>query len=244
MAGMQRVALITGANKGIGFEISRRLALTGQTVLIGARNRNLGEVAAAKLRAQGFDARFVALDVLDPASIAAAASMIERDFQRLDVLVNNAGIADAQNDGPPSRADAATMRRIMETNFHGPCAVVKAMLPLLRKAPAARIVNVSSSLGSITLHNDPAWIYADYKRLGYSASKAALNMMTVQLAWELRDTPIKVNSADPGYTATDMNSYKGPQTVEEGAAEAVRLALLDENGPTGGFFETAGRRPW
>jgi NAD(P)-dependent dehydrogenase (short-subunit alcohol dehydrogenase family) len=181
--------------------------------------------------------------VLRAETIRATAATIEAAHGRLDVLVNNAGIAD-RGDGPPSRADLDPVRRTLLTNFVGPAAIAQAMLPLLRRSPAGRIVNVSSGLGSLARNTDPGWEHAPVKFLGYSASKAALNMLTVQLAFELKDTPIKVNSADPGYTATDLNDHGGTQTVEEGAAEAVRLALLPSDGPTGGYFSSAGPVPW
>jgi NAD(P)-dependent dehydrogenase (short-subunit alcohol dehydrogenase family) len=157
--------------------------------------------------------------------------------------MNNAGIADPA-DGPPSTASLQAVRRIFDTNLFGTIAVTQAMLPLVRRAPAGRIVNVSSGLGSLTLNGDPTWEFAQVKRIGYNASKAALNMLTVQLAYELSDTRIKVNSANPGFTATDLNGHRGYQTVEEGATEALRLALLDENGPTGGLFNRNGVDPW
>ena len=199
--------------------------------------------AAERLQGEGIAAHFVKLDVLREETIRAAAATIEAAHGRLDVLVNNAGIAD-RGDGPPSRADLDAVRRTLLTNFVGPAAVAQAMLPLLRRSAAGRIVNVSSGLGSLAQNADPAWEHAQVKYLGYSASKAALNMLTVQLAFELKDTPIKVNSADPGYTATDLNDHSGTQTVEEGAAEAVRLALLPDDGPTGGCFSSAGSVPW
>jgi NAD(P)-dependent dehydrogenase (short-subunit alcohol dehydrogenase family) len=238
-----RIALVTGANKGIGFEVSRRLATAGMTVLLGARNAALGSASAAKLRAEDLDVRFVELDLVRPATIEAAAALIAADFQRLDVLVNNAGINDPA-DGPPTAADLNAVRRVMDTNFFGTLAVTQAMLPMLRKASAARIVNVSSGLGSLTWNADPNWEFAPVKLLGYNASKAAMNMLTVQLAYEFRSTAIKVNAANPGYTATDLNGHQGHQTLAEGAAETVRLALLPTDGPTGGFFETSGRDPW
>ena len=238
-----QAALVTGANKGIGVAMVRQLARTGMTVWLGARNVGLGDAAAATLRGDGLDVRFVELDLDRPATIADAASTIGAAHGGLDVLVNNAGIADPE-DGPPSQASVDAVRRIMEVNFIGMLAVTQAMLPLLRRAPAARIVNLSSGLGSITWNSDPAWSFAAVKLIGYNASKAAVNMLTVQLAYELRDTPIKVNAANPGYTATDLNAHRGNQTLEEGAAEPVRLALLPSDGPTGGFFETAGPNPW
>jgi NAD(P)-dependent dehydrogenase (short-subunit alcohol dehydrogenase family) len=239
----KRIALVSGANKGIGFEIARRLGQAGLTVLLGARNADLGAKAAAKLQAEDLDVRYIELNLSRPETIQAVAATIEAEYQRLDVLVNNAAIIDAA-DGPPSATDVNAVRRVFETNFFSTLALTQAVLPLLRNSTAGRIVNVSSGLGSITLNADPNWAYAPFKLIGYCASKAALNMMTVQLAYELRGTAIKVNAADPGYTATDLNGNSGHQTVEEGAAESVRLALLPPDGPTGGFFDSAGPEPW
>lgn len=239
----RKIALVTGANKGIGFEIARQIGRAGATVLLGARNRVAGEKAAAVLAGEGLSAGFIAIDVCDRASIVAAASAIAADFDRLDILVNNAGIVDPA-DGPPSAGDLDAVERVLATNFLGAVAVTQAMLPLLRKSPAARIVNVSSGLGSLAQNSDPAYPHAAIKFIGYSASKAALNMLTVQLAHELRDTAIKVNSADPGYTATDLNGHRGHQTIPEGAAEAIRLALLPADGPTGTFSDSKGTVPW
>jgi NAD(P)-dependent dehydrogenase (short-subunit alcohol dehydrogenase family) len=239
----KKLALITGANKGIGYEIARQIGHAGITVLLGVRNRALGEESAAKLRLEGLDARFVALDVTDPTSIAAASATITNDYGRLDILVNNAGINDPA-DGPAPTAALNAVERVLRTNFLGVLAVTQAMLPLLRKASGARIVNVSSGLGSLTQNADPAYPSAAVKFIGYSASKAALNMLTVQLAYLLRDTTIKVNSADPGYTATDLNGHRGTQTIPEGAAEAIRLALLPGDGPTGTYSNRKGVVPW
>jgi len=245
-ASSKQIALVTGANKGIGFEVARNLGKAGMTVYLGARNAKAGEEAAAKLRAEKLDARFVELDLGREDTISRAAKTIGSnggsDGQRLDVLVNNAAIIEA-GDAAPSAADIGAVRRTFDTNFFGTLAVTQAMLPLLRKSAAGRIVNVSSGLGSITFNADPNWEYAPVKFIGYNASKAALNMLTAQLAYELRDTPIKVNSVDPGYTATDLNQNRGTQTVEEGAEEAVRVAL-SKDGPTGRFTDRAGARPW
>jgi NAD(P)-dependent dehydrogenase (short-subunit alcohol dehydrogenase family) len=238
----KRIALVTGANKGIGFGVARELGKAGMVVLLGARDTTLGE-AAAKLRSEKLDARFVRVDLVRPETIQAAAASIEAQFQRLDVLVNNAAIADPA-DGPPSSADLSSVKRIMETNFLRTLAVTQAMLPLLRKGKAARIVNLSSGLGSLEKNGDPNWDFASVKLIGYNASKAALNMLTVQLAYELRETGIKVNVVSPGFVATDMNGNRGTQTIEEGAAGPVHLALLPPDGPTGGFFDQAGRYPW
>ena len=238
-----KIALVTGSNKGIGFEVARQLAASGCTVLLGARNRALGEEAAAKLQREGLDVRYLAIDLDDPATIAAGAERIDADFGRLDILVNNAGIA-AEGDGPPSTSSLNAIDREFRVNLMGTVAVTQAMLPLLRKAPSARIVNVSSGLGSITRHSDPATPYAGFRYFGYSASKAALNMFTAQLASELRGTAIKVNSAEPGYTATDLNPHRGTQTIAEGAAEPIRLALLPDSGPTATFSDRNGVVPW
>jgi len=237
------VALVTGANKGIGFEIGRQLGNHGIRIIVGARDPDRGQTAVAALRNDGIDARYVRIDLIEAATIQSAAADIEAQEQRLDILINNAGISD-RADGPPSTAHWEAVERTLHTNFLGALTVTQALLPLLRKSSAGRIVNVSSGLGSLEYNGDPGWEFAHVKYLGYSASKAALNMLTVQLAFELRETGIKVNSAEPGFTATDLNQHRGHQTVEQGAAEAVRLALLPEDGPTGGFFSSAGRVPW
>ncbi len=238
----QKIALITGANKGIGKEIARQLGAQGMTVLIGARDPQRGEEAAAELRAQGMDARAVRLDVTDGDSIAAVARQIEDEFGRLDVLVNNAGIA--LDGGPANGLDVQTLRRTYETNVFGVFAVTKALLPLLRKSEAGRVVNMSSGLGSLTQNSDPQWGFAGVKPLAYNSSKAALNMITVIFAAELKDTAIKVNAADPGFTATDLNQHRGTRTVEQGVTAAVRLATLPTDGPTGGYFDEDGAVPW
>ncbi|MGB7753938.1 MAG: SDR family oxidoreductase [Candidatus Acidiferrales bacterium] len=238
-----KIALITGANKGIGYELARQLGEEGVTVLVAARNAKLGNAATAKLRAEGADAHFIELDVTKPQTIAKAAQTIQTQYGRLDILVNNAAIVD-KADGPPSTADPGAVRRVLDVNFFGVLAVTQAMLPLVRKSEAGRIVMLSSGLGSLTWNADPKWPFAAVKPLGYNGSKAIVNMMTVQLAWELRDTAIKVNTVNPGYTATDMNGNKGTQTLAEGAAEALRQALAPDDAPTGLFVQTGGVVPW
>jgi NAD(P)-dependent dehydrogenase (short-subunit alcohol dehydrogenase family) len=235
---VKRVALVTGANQGIGLQIAKDLVAHGFIVLVGSRNLGRGEAAA---KAIDGDARALQLDVTDQASIAAAAERIRKEFGRLDVLVNNAGINDPA-DGPAPTAGLDGVERVLRTNFLGALAVTQAMLPLLRKSPGGRIVNVSSGLGSLTrsAHTNPS----STNLIGYSASKAALNMLTVQLARLLGETAIKVNSVAPGYTATALNGFRGTQTIPEGAAQAVRLALLPEDGPTGTFSEKFGIVPW
>lgn len=242
MSTNNKVALITGANKGIGLEIARQLGQNGLTVLVGARDAGRGEEAASTLKSEGVDARFVAIDVTDHSSIEAAANTIEADFGRLDVLVNNAGVA-LESVGA-SEANLEVVRRTFDTNFFGVVAVTQAFLPLIRKSEAGRIVNVSSGLGSLTQLSDPTNQYYSVNPFAYNASKSALNAFTVSLAKELRDTNIKVNSADPGYTATDLNGNSGPQTIPEGAQSSVTLALLAEDGPTGSFFEAKGPVAW
>jgi NAD(P)-dependent dehydrogenase (short-subunit alcohol dehydrogenase family) len=244
------VALVTGANKGIGLQIAKDLAARGFTVLVGSRDIKNGEAATKSVAA---DARALPLDVTDQASIVAAAEHIRKEFGRLDVLVNNAGIshtgkpgrplAELVKSGRPSVASLDEVRAIFETNVFGVIAVTQAMLPLLREAPAARIVNVSSSTGSLALNSDPA----NLRRAmfgAYSWSKTALNAVTVAFAAELESAGIKVNGACPGFTATDLNNFEGTRTVEQAAREPVRLAMLDANGPTGTVSNDDGRVPW
>jgi NAD(P)-dependent dehydrogenase (short-subunit alcohol dehydrogenase family) len=226
-----RIALVTGANKGIGFEIARALGRDhGMTVLIGARDEVRGKEAAERL---GAFAVPVPLDVTSPGSIGALAEHLQQAYGRLHVLVNNAGILREQG-----------LEETFATNVFGVVAVTKALLPLLRAVPDARIVNVSSGLGSLAFCSDPNHVYGQNPLLAYNASKSALNSVTVSFAAELRGTGIKVNAADPGYCATDLNGHSGPRTPEQGAIAAVRLATLPADGPTGGFFDEDGPVPW
>jgi len=238
----KEVALVTGANKGIGFEVARQIAKAGWTVLAAARNEEAGRQAATKLQAEGLDVQFVPIDLEAHATAVAAAETIRQQFGKLDILINNAGIA-SLSDGPPSKTNIEALESLMETNFVGTVAVTQAMLPLLQTAGKAQIINVSSELGCISRQTDPTWKYFSVKALAYCASKAALNMLTVQLAYEFRDGSIAVNSVNPGYTATDLNGHSGPQSVEEGAAEIVRVALMDTP-VTGKFLETGGELVW
>jgi NAD(P)-dependent dehydrogenase (short-subunit alcohol dehydrogenase family) len=233
-----KIALVTGANKGIGHAIASELAARGFTVLVGARDAARGEAAAKRIAG---DARVIALDVTSADSIAAAAARIRREFGRLDVLVNNAGIATF---GTPSTTRLEDVRAVFETNVFGVIAVTQAMLPLLRAAPAARIVNVSTRLGSLTAITDPAFPMRGIGGVAYGPSKTALNAVTIAFAQELEGTSIKVNLACPGHTATDLNGHSGPRTVSEAAQEPVRLALLGPDGPTGTFSNDAGSIPW
>lgn len=238
-----RIALVTGANKGIGLEIARQLARVGVFVIIGARDPARAKAAIEDLASEGLAATSAHVDLNDLKSIAAAAETIRANHGKLDILVNNAGIVDAE-DGPPTASSPEAARRIMDTNFIGTLAVTQAMLPLLRQSTAARIVNLSSSLGSLTLNGDPTSTYYAARLIGYNASKAALNMLTVQLAEELRGTPIVVNSVSPGYVKTDLNGHNGFITVEEGAKLPVKYALLGENAVSGRFVEASGETPW
>jgi NAD(P)-dependent dehydrogenase (short-subunit alcohol dehydrogenase family) len=233
-----KVALVTGANKGIGHAIASELALRGFTVLVGARDASRGEAGAKRIAG---DARPIALDVTRADSIAAAAERIRRELGRLDVLVNNAGIA---RSAKPSAASLEDVRAVFETNVFGVIAVTQAMLPLLREAPAGRIVNVSTRLGSLSAISDPTFPMPGVGGVAYGPSKTALNAVTVAFAQELAGTRVKVNVACPGYTATDLNGHSGPRTVAEAAREPVRLALLGPDGPTGTFSNDAGSIPW
>jgi NAD(P)-dependent dehydrogenase (short-subunit alcohol dehydrogenase family) len=249
----REVALITGANQGIGLQIARELAASGLTVLVGSRDFAKGEAAAKTITG---DARAVQLDVTDRRSIANAARRIHDEIGRLDVLVNNAAISHTtkqahqplQEYAALNRASNASLdevRAIWETNVFGVLAVFQAMLPLLREAKHARVVNVSSAVGSLTAASDPKNPYRGIFSPGYSASKTAMNAMTVAMAIELEPTGIKVNACSPGFTKTNLNGHEGTETVEEGAREAVRLALLGPDGPTGTFTHaTMGTIPW
>lgn len=245
------VALVTGANKGIGLQIAKDLAGHGLTVLVGSRDPARGETAA---RSVGAGARAVQLDVTDQGSIDAAALRIQNELGRLDVLVNNAAIshagkpgtplAEIGKSGRPSVASLDEVRIVFETNVFGVIAVTQAMLPLLRQAPAPRIVNVSSGAGSLTSNSNPANPHRHMFGAVYCPSKTALNAITLAFAIELESTNIKVNAACPGFTATALNNFEGTQTVEQAAREPVRLALLGADGPSGTFSSASGPIPW
>jgi NAD(P)-dependent dehydrogenase (short-subunit alcohol dehydrogenase family) len=240
-----KIVLITGANKGIGFAAARELARIGHTVLLGARDRERGTAAAAELAAQGLDVRFVRLDVTDAETISAAADLIDTEYQRLDILINNAGIS-RDRPHPPTELPIAALREIYETNVFGVVAVTNAMLPLLRRSPAGYIGNVSSGLGTVaylTDPNSPLWQYANL--LGYNSSKAALNAITLIYANTLRDTGIKVNALSPGFCATDLNNHTGHLSAAEGGAHIARQVTLPDDAPTGVCLnENGGTYPW
>ena len=237
------VSLITGANKGIGFEIARKLGALGHTILAGSRDKKRGRNATDQLKSAGVDAHLVLLDVTHQPSIVRTVNYIEQEYGRLDVLVNNAG-AIHDRSLRPSEIPLDTIREVFEPNFFGLIAVTQAMIPLLRKSAAGRIVNMSSTLGSLTLQADPNGGLSDFKLLGYGASKTAVNAATIYFAHELRDTPIKVNSACPGWVKTDMGGAEAPGTAEQGADTPAWLATLPADGPTGGFFQDRKPLPW
>ncbi|GAB5428202.1 MAG: SDR family oxidoreductase [Devosia indica] len=247
-----RIALVTGANQGIGLQIVTDLAANGLTVLLASRNLERGKAAAQKLEG---DVHPIQLDVTDEASIRAAAALVEQQFGRLDILINNAAISRANGQHTETMQDyikrsRATLisvdevRTIWETNVFGVLTVTQAFVPLLRKSDAARIVNVSSGLGSLAFNSTPNPYRATFNP-GYGASKTALNAITLAFAIELEEEGIKVNAVTPGFTATALNNYEGTDTVEQGAAEAVRVALLGSEGPTGTFTGSVNQTyPW
>jgi NAD(P)-dependent dehydrogenase (short-subunit alcohol dehydrogenase family) len=241
--------LITGANKSIGLEVARQLLRSGYYVYLGSRDLEKGQKAVEDLVAEGLhQVELLQIEVSDPDSVKAARQELGRKTGVLDALINNAGIS-GNFPQPATSADIATIRQVFDTNFFGVIQVTQAFLDLLQKSEAPRIVNVTSGLGSLTLHSDPSWKYYAVKGAAYGPSKTALNAYTVALAYELRDTPFKVNAVDPGYTATDFNHHSGPGTVEDAASQVVKYALLDDKGPTGGFFSldndpVSGVSPW
>ncbi|MFJ6047913.1 SDR family oxidoreductase [Streptomyces sp. NPDC092307] len=244
------ITLVTGANKGIGRQIAAQLGALGHIVVIGARDAELGRKAAAELRESGTDAVSVVLDVTDPVSAAAAATEIDSRYGRLDALVNNAGISGPPRSDPgdqrPSTADLDVLRAIFETNYFGVIAVTNAMLPLLRRSTSPRIVNVSSSVGSLSI-NAGLVRAADSpipNSAGYVPSKSALTALTLQYARDLVPDGIKVNAVCPGYVATDLNGHRGHRTPAEGAVAAVRMATVGADGPTGTFTDDEGPAPW
>ena len=241
---MSKLALITGANKGIGLETARQLGQQGFHVLIGARDPKVGEAAAAQLRQEGITADALVIDVTAPASITAAVAEVSRRHQALDVLINNAGVLLDDTSKPPSGQSLDVWRRTFDANFFGPIAVTQAFLPLLRAAPAARIVNLSSILASLALHSDPKSSIYHSQSAAYNASKTALNAWTVSLAYELRDSSIKVNAAHPGHVQTDMGGTRAPMGIVDGAKSSVALATLGADGPSGTFTHMGKTLPW
>ncbi|MER7922651.1 SDR family oxidoreductase [Streptomyces sp. NPDC096057] len=241
-----KTALVTGANKGIGYAIAHGLGALGLRVGVGARDEDRRETAVEKLRAAGVDAFGVPLDVTDDRSVTGAAELVERHAGRLDVLVNNAGVSGEMDPGwvqDPTTLDLELVRTVVETNVLGVIRVTNALLPLLRRSTSPRIVNVSSSVASLTRQADPG-IEIGPVMAAYAPSKTFLNAVTVQYARQFAGTGILINAACPGLVATDFTGFQGPRTPEQGAATAIRLATLPDGGPTGAFFEDAGVVPW
>jgi len=241
---VSKLALITGANRGLGLETARQLGALGFEVLLGARDARAGAAAAAKLREQGVKAEALLLNVASEPSIAAAATEVAARYRSLDVLINNAGVLLDDHAKPPSAQSLDVWHRTFEINFFGTIAVTRAFLPLLRAAPAARIVNLSSRLASLTLHSDPSSSIYHSKDAAYNVSKTAVNAWTVSLAYELRDTPIKVNAAHPGHVKTDMGGESAPVELVDGAKTSVALATLGAEGPSGSFIYMGEVLPW
>jgi len=244
-----KYALITGANKSIGFETARQLLQHGCHVYLGSRDAQNGQQAVEQLQSEGFvQVEPIQLDVAARASIAAARAALGQKTTVLDVLINNAGISGGMPQ-PTLSTGVDLIKQVFETNVFGAIAVTQAFVDLLRQSAAPRIVNVTTGLASLTLHQDPSWKYYNITGAAYHPSKAALNAYTVMLAQELRDTPFKVNAVDPGYTATDFNHHSGPGSVPDAAARVVKAALLGPDGPTGQFFSDdnapeTGISPW
>ena len=245
----QKVAFITGGNRGIGFQTALDLKDQGIKVVIGSRDPDQGRKAVEKLRAAGVDADSIKFDITNEVDHQAAYDYFNSKYGRLDILVNNAGIAGGgfPGTGPEHRAadvPLELLHKVFETNFFAPVALTKALLPLLKKSPAGRIVNLSSILGSLSLQADPKSPIYNAKSFAYDASKTALNAFTVHLAYELRNTNIKVNSAHPGWVKTDMGGDQAPMELSEGSRTSVELATLPDNGPTGGYFHLGKPLPW
>ena len=239
-----RIALVTGATRGIGRETVRQLAEAGVHTLLAGRDRDKAIVAALELQALGLPVEALALDVTDEASITDAVHEVERRHGRLDILVNNAGILVDAPSLKVSGQPMAAWRKTFDTNVFGLIAVTRAFLPLLHRSDAGRIVNVSSILGSVAMHENPSSPVYDFKVPAYNVSKSAVNAWTVQLAWELRDSKVKVNTIHPGYVRTDMNAGAGDLDVADGARTSVRFALVDDAGPNGGYFHHDQALPW
>lgn len=244
MNATSKVALVTGATRGIGLETVRQLAEAGVHTLLAGRDRQKAVAAALTLQTQGLPVEAIALDVTDADSIAAAVREVEQRHGRLDILVNNAGILVDEFGRKVSEQGIDVWRKTFDTNVFGLIATTQAFLPLLHKSDAGRIVNVSSLLGSMALHSDPASPIYDFKVPAYNVSKSAVNAWTVQLAYELRDSRIKINTIHPGYVKTDMNGGEGEIDAPAGARTSVRLALIDDAGPNGGYFHQDQSLPW
>lgn len=244
-----KIVLITGANRSIGLEIAKQLSKKGLFVYLGARNLEKGNAVVKELKKDGFEnIKAIEIDVTKPESIATAKSIVEKEQGKLDILINNAGISGEfpQNASNTSITD---IQQVFDTNFFGVISVTQAFLELLKKSDAPRIGNITSGLGSLTLHSDPSWKYYNFKAASYVTSKAALNAFTITLAYELKDLSFKVNVIDPGYTATDFNHHNGPGTVESAATFIIKHTMTNDDAPTGMFYsndieDESGISPW
>jgi len=243
MSQEKKVALVTGANRGIGLETARQLGEQGITILVGARKQADAEQTAAKLKSEGIDALPLKLEVTSPKDRAAAVQYIAEKFGKLDILINNAGVGGQHLNRATTVSDQELLT-VFETNLFAVVALTRDLLPLIHKSPAGRIVNLSSILGSLTMHADPTNPFGDWKQVAYDASKSALNAYTIHLAHELKDTNIKVNSAHPGWVKTDMGTDAAPLEIPEGAKTSVDLALLGPDGPNGRFIHLGQELPW
>ena len=245
MSTEKKIAFITGGNRGIGLETARQLAETGVEVVIGSRNAEQGAAVAEKLRAEGLNVDSIRFDITKPADYQTAYSYFDKKYGKLDILINNAGISKEQfGSNTSSTVRPAILREVFETNFFGQVELTQTLLPLIKKAPQGRIVNLSSILGSLTLHATPVSTIYDFKALAYDSSKSALNQFTVHLAHELKNTRIKVNSAHPGWVKTELGTDAAPMEIPDGAKTSVQLATLPANGPTGGYFHMGESLPW
>ncbi|WP_050614127.1 SDR family oxidoreductase [Bacillus testis] len=238
-----KIVLITGGNKGIGFETARQLGKMGYEILLGSRNEKRGLEAVTLLEKENIKAKTVGLDVTNPTSILSSVERIEQEYGLLDILINNAGVF-FEGEINQSELELSVLKSTYETNVFGVFSVTKAMLPLLRKSSSGRIVNLSSGLGSLTLNTDPKSEFYNVNTLAYNSSKTAVNALTVFFAKELSDSPIKINSVCPGFTATDLNGNSGYRSVDQAASIVVKLATINSDGPTGGFFDDNGVVPW
>jgi NAD(P)-dependent dehydrogenase (short-subunit alcohol dehydrogenase family) len=245
MAG-DKVAFITGGNKGLGLETARQLGKLGIKVVIGARDLAKGKAAVELLKKDGVQAEAIKFDVLNSADYKETYKYFDQQYGKLDILINNAGISkeDFMGGNKTSTTSAELLHETFDTNFFGVIQITQTLLPLIRKAPAGRIVNLSSILGSLALHADPKSPIYDAKAFAYDASKAALNSFTIHLAHELKDTKIKVNSAHPGWVKTDMGTDAAPMEIPDGAKTSVKLATLPDNGPTGAYIHLDQTLPW
>ena len=237
-----RTVLITGANKSIGYETARQLGRLGYRIWLGSRDAGRGALAAETLSSEGIDVRAIAIDVTDDDSVQSAAATVQAADGKLDVLINNAGIPGRY--AAPGEQNLSEIETVYQTNVFGPIRVTQAFAPLLKAADNARVVNMSSGVGSLTLITDPTSLFSTVNLLAYTSSKVALNAVTVSFAKEFEPFEIKVNAVEPGHVRTDLNGNSGFLTPEEGAETAIKMALIDKSGPTGGFFGSHGRQPW